>query len=73
MTDLNALIQFLVDRFPTQRFNLVNWQNTGGFEADINLIHGKGSDPLTAVLNLCFNLKITEEDYQEWHSARPTN
>lgn len=73
MTDLAELIKFLVDRYPTHRFNLFNWQNTGGYEADINNVHGKGSDPLTAVLNLAYHLKITEDDFAEWRSAQPHN
>lgn len=73
MTDLAALIEFVAMRNPGQRFNLFNWQNTGGWECDIALVHGSGSDPLTAVLNLIFKLKLTAEDFHEWLAARPTN
>jgi hypothetical protein len=66
MTDLNLLIQFLVDQFPGFRFNLFNWHLTGGYQADIHNTFGTGSSPLTCVLDLIRNLGLSAQDYDEW-------
>ena len=67
MTDLDLLIQFLVDKYPGFRFNLWNYHLTGGYRADIYNGYADGDTPLVAVLALIAVLNLHYEDYETWY------